>query len=181
MAENTPSQPSSGSPADAAGQSASQPGATGGDAPRGPAFAIQKLYVKDVSFECPGAPGIFQESGGQPELKMNLSQRVQAVGDNGYEVVLTVTVTCKIGEKTAYLAEVQQAGIFALVGFTQEQLQATLGAYCPTVLFPYARQQIADLVLNGGFQPLLLQPVNFDQLYAEQVRQRQAQAGAGTA
>ncbi|MEM9301363.1 MAG: protein-export chaperone SecB [Pseudomonadota bacterium] len=152
--------------------------AAGAAAPQGPAFSVQKLYLKDVSFECPGAPAIFQEANAQPELKMNLTQRVQSVGENVYEVVLTVTVTCKLGEKTAYLAEVQQAGIFGMAGFEQDQLQATLGSYCPTILFPYARQQISDLVLNGGFQPLLLQPVNFDQLYADQLRQRQAEAAA---
>lgn len=138
----------------------------------GPKFSAQKIYLKDVSFESPGAPAIFQEQGTQPELKLNLNQRVQNLGENVYEVVLTVTVTCKMGDKTAYLAEVQQAGVFGLAGFEQEQLQATLGAYCPTILFPYARQQISDLVLHGGFQPLLLQPVNFDQLYADQMRKR---------
>ncbi|MEM1090091.1 MAG: protein-export chaperone SecB [Pseudomonadota bacterium] len=141
-------------------------------------FTVQKLFLKDVSFESPGAPGIFAERG-EPELKMNLQQRVQAVGEGQYEVVLIVTVTCKLGDKTAYLAEVQQAGIFGLEGFEQEQLQATLGAYCPTILFPYARQQVAELVSHGGFQPLLLQPVNFDQLYADQVRKRFEQAQAG--
>ena len=142
----------------------------------GPKFSAQKIYLKDVSFESPSAPAIFQEQTTQPELKLNLNQRVQTVGENVYEVVLTVTVTCKIGDKTAYLAEVQQAGVFGLSDFEQEQLQATLGAYCPTILFPYARQQISDLVLHGGFQPLLLQPVNFDQLYAEQMRKRMDEA-----
>ncbi|MEM9532276.1 MAG: protein-export chaperone SecB [Pseudomonadota bacterium] len=141
-------------------------------------FTVQKIYLKDVSFEAPGAPGIFTERG-EPELKMNLQQRVQSVADDQYEVILTVTVTCKLGDKTAYLAEVQQAGIFGLGGFEQEQLQATLGAYCPTILFPYARQQISELVSHGGFQPLLLQPVNFDQLYADQVRRRFEEAQAG--
>ncbi|MFK7957727.1 MAG: protein-export chaperone SecB [Lysobacterales bacterium] len=141
-------------------------------------FNVQKIFLKDVSFESPGAPAIFAERG-EPELKMNLQQRVQAVSDGQYEVVLTVTVTCKLGDKTAYLAEVQQAGIFGLEGFEQEQLQATLGAYCPTILFPYARQQISELVSHGGFQPLLLQPVNFDQLYADQVRKRFEQSQAG--
>jgi preprotein translocase subunit SecB len=162
-------------------QPAAAPAAEG----QSPKFSIQKLYLKDVSFESPGAPAIFQDADGQPELKLNLTQRVQTIGDNLYEVVLTVTVTCKIGDKTAYLAEVQQAGVFGVAGFEQEQLQATLGAYCPTILFPYARQQISDLVLHGGFQPLLLQPVNFDQLYADQVRKRfeesQAQQPAGEA
>ena len=144
----------------------------------GPKFSAQKIYLKDVSFESPGAPAIFQDQNTQPELKLNLNQRVSTVGENVYEVVLTVTVTCKMGDKTAYLAEVQQAGIFGLADFEQEQLQATLGAYCPTILFPYARQQISDLVLHGGFQPLLLQPVNFDQLYAEQMRKRMDTAPA---
>lgn len=154
--------------------------ATAGNAAEGPRFSVQKIYLKDVSFESPAAPAIFQEQNVQPELKMNLTQRVNNIAEDMYEVVLTVTVTCKMGEKTAYLAEVQQAGAFGITGFEQEQLQATLGSYCPTVLFPYARQQISDLVLHGGFQPLLLQPVNFDQLYAEQVRRRQAEAQAQT-
>ena len=151
------------------------------DATDGPKFAAQKIYLKDVSFESPGAPAIFQEANTQPELKLNLNQRVQGIGENVYEIVLTVTVTCKMGDKTAYLAEVQQAGIFGLADFDQEQLQATLGAYCPTILFPYARQQISDLVLHGGFQPLLLQPVNFDQLYLDQMRKRKEEAAPADA
>lgn len=148
------------------------------DQPQGPRFTVQKVYLKDVSFEAPAAPAIFQESG-DPDLKLNLQQRVQSIGENLYEVVLTVTVTCKLGEKTAYLAEVQQAGVFGLSGFEQNQLQTTLGAYCPNILFPYARQQITELVVHGGFQPLLLQPVNFDLLYADQMRRRAEQAAAG--
>jgi preprotein translocase subunit SecB len=157
------------------------PEAAGTNTAEGPKFSAQKIYLKDVSFESPSAPAIFQDQNTQPELKLNLNQRVQTVGENTYEVILTVTVTCKMGDKTAYLAEVQQAGIFGLAGFEQEQLQATLGAYCPTILFPYARQQISDLVVHGGFQPLLLQPVNFDQLYAEQMRKRMDEAAAADA
>lgn len=153
------------------------PEAAAENAEQAPKFSIQKLFLKDVSFESPGAPAIFQE-GGDPELKLNLQQRVQSVGEELFEVVLTVTVTCKLGDKTAYLAEVQQAGVFGLSGFEQDQLQATLGSYCPTILFPYARQQISELVSHGGFQPLMLQPVNFDQLYAEQVRKRFDEAQA---
>lgn len=141
----------------------------------GPALGLQKVYVKDVSFESPSAPDVFREPS-QPELKLNLGQRVNALGDDLYEVTLSVTVTCKFGEKTAYLVEVQQAGIFQVAGFAEDQLNAALGAYCPNVLFPYARQQVSDLVLAGGFPPLLLQPVNFDQLYAEQLRRRAEQA-----
>jgi preprotein translocase subunit SecB len=140
-------------------------------------FSVQKIYLKDVSFESPSAPAVFSDQG-QPELKMNLSQHVQSIAENVYEVVLTVTVTCKLAEKTAYLAEVQQAGIFGISGFEQGQLQAMLGAHCPSVLFPYARQQVSDLMMHGGFQPLLLQPVSFEQLYADQMRKRMAEAQA---
>ncbi|HQW81369.1 MAG TPA: protein-export chaperone SecB, partial [Pseudomonadota bacterium] len=94
------------------------------------------------------------------------------IGDNVYEVVLTVTLTCKINDKTAYLAEVQQAGIFGMMGFDQATLHGMLGTFAPNTLFPYARQAIAALVLDGGFPPFLLQPVNFDQIYAENMRRR---------
>ncbi len=142
---------------------------------QGAVFSLQKLYLKDVSFESPGAPAIFQEQGEQ-KLQLNLAQRVTTVGENLYEVLLTVTVTSKLGEKTLYLAEVQQAGVFAIAGLPEAQLQSTLGAYCPGILFPYARQFVGELVSHGGFPPLLLQPVNFDQLYADQVRKRQEQS-----
>jgi preprotein translocase subunit SecB len=144
-----------------------------------PQMSLQKIYVKDVSFETPNAPEIFNEQG-QPEIKMNLNQKVKKIADNTYEVVLSVTVTCNILEKTAYLVEVQQAGIFSLTNFEENMMHQTLGTYCPNVLFPYARQLISDLVMNGGFQPLLLQPVNFDQLYAQQMQQAQAQAQTAT-
>ncbi len=144
-----------------------------------PTMSIQKLYVKDLSFETPNAPEIFNEKG-QPEIKMNLNQKVKQIADGTYEIVLTVTVTCKILEKTAYLVEVQQAGIFVLQNFDEAIMHQTLGTYCPNVLFPYARQVISDIVMNGGFQPLLLQPVNFDQLYAQQMQQAQAQAESAT-
>lgn len=146
----------------------------------GAMFALQKIYLKDVSFESPGAPAIFQEQGEQ-KVQLNLGQRVTTVGENVYEVLLTVTVTSKLGEKTLYLAEVQQAGVFSIAGLPEAQLQSTLGAYCPNILFPYARQFVSELVAHGGFPPLLLQPVNFDQLYAEQVRKRQEQADNATA
>ena len=144
-----------------------------------PSLSLQKVYVKDVSFEAPNAPEIFNEKG-QPEIKMNLNQKVKTVSEGIYEVVLTVTVTCNILEKTAYLVEVQQAGIFGLSGFEENIMHQTLGAYCPNVLFPYARQMVSELVMNGGFQPLMLQPVNFDQLYAQQMQQAQQQAEAAT-
>ena len=140
-------------------------------------LSVQKIYVKDASFEVPAAPGIFAEQS-QPQVQLNLSQKVNNFGENSYEVVLTVTVTCKMGDKTAYLAEVQQAGVFGLTGFDAENLEAVLGTYCPHTLYPYARQAIADLVLNGGFPPFLLQPINFEQLFNEHRRRTDAPAVA---
>lgn len=154
MTENTPIEPVAN-------------GATEG----GASLSLQKVYIKDASFEVPGAPQIFQEQG-QPQVQLNLSQTVGTLSDDVYEVVLTVTVTCKLAEKTAYLAEVQQAGVFGMSGFDNGNRDAVLATYCPNVLFPYARQIVSDLIQNGGFPPFLLQPINFEALYAEQMRRR---------
>jgi preprotein translocase subunit SecB len=137
-------------------------------------MSLQKIYARDVSFEVPNAPKVFQEEG-QPQVQLNLSHKATAIEGDNYEIVLTLTVTCTLNERTAYLAEVHQAGVFSFVGFDQENLSAVLATYCPNVLFPFARQVVSDLVLNGGFPPLLLQPINFDALYAQQ--QQQAQQG----
>lgn len=144
---------------------------TNGSAAAGAQLSLQKVYIKDVSFEAPGAPQIFQDQG-QPQIQLNLSQQIGALAENIYEVVLTVTVTCKLAEKTAYLAEVQQAGVFGLSGFDNQNRDAVLATYCPNVLFPYARQVVSDLIQNGGFPPFLMQPINFESLYAEQARRR---------
>jgi preprotein translocase subunit SecB len=133
-------------------------------------FQIQKLYTKDVSFELPNAPQIFQENG-QADVKMSLAQRVDDLGDNLHEVVLTVTVTATVEEKTAYLVEVAQAGIFLLNGFNEQAAHAVMNTMCPNTLFPYSRQLISTLVAEGGFPPLVLQPVNFEQLYAQRMQQ----------
>ena len=138
-------------------------------------FVLQKLYVKDASFETPNSPQVFQEEG-QPQLQLNLAQKVATLSENVYEVVLTVTLTCTLNGKNAYLAEVAQAGIFGVSGFEPRNLEAILATYCPNVLFPYARQAVGDLIVNGGFPPYYLQPINFEQLYAEQMRRR-AQGG----
>ena len=135
-------------------------------------LSVQKIYIKDSSFEAPSAPHIFQENG-QPQIQLSLGQAVQTLAADVYELVLTVTVTCKIAEKTAYLAEVQQAGIFGVAGFDEASRDGVLGSYCPNILFPYARQAISDMVQNGGFPPFFLQPINFDALYAEAVRRRE--------
>jgi preprotein translocase subunit SecB len=144
---------------------------TAGATDAGAQLSLQKVYIKDVSFEVPGAPQIFQEQG-QPQIQLNLSQQIGALTENVYEVVLTVTVTCKLAEKTAYLAEVQQAGVFGMSGFDNQNRDAVLATYCPNVLFPYARQIVSDLIQNGGFPPFLMQPINFEALFAEQARRR---------
>ncbi len=139
---------------------------------------LQKIYTKDISFEVPNAPQVFQVQG-QPNVELNLTQRVNTLGDSVFEVVLSVTVTCKIEESTAYLAEVHQAGVFGVAGFDQTSQEAVLATYCPNVLFPYVRQIVSDLVQNGGFPPLFLQPINFDAIYAEQVRRRSEAPATG--
>jgi preprotein translocase subunit SecB len=161
----------------------SEPVANGAAEANGPTFAVEKIYVKDVSFEAPGAPQVFTEQG-QPNLEMNLNQRVQRVADNLFEVELGVTLSCKLAEKTIYLVEVRQAGLFGLAGFDDQTLDAMLGVHCPNILYPYARQAVSDLITAGGFPPFLLQPINFEALYAEGLRQRAAQqdlAGTETA
>jgi preprotein translocase subunit SecB len=143
-------------------------------------FQIQKLYVKDVSLEVPNAPQVFQEAG-QVDIKMSLAQRVEELGDNLHEVVLTVTVTATVGEKTAYLVEVAQAGIFMLTGFNEQSAHAVMNIMCPNALFPYARQLISTLVADGGFPPLVLQPVNFEQMYAQRMQQMMEEQQTGAA
>ncbi len=144
----------------------------------GPSFSVEKIYVKDVSFEVPGAPAIFGENV-QPELQLNLNQRVQRLSEAAFEVVLAVTLTCKAGDKTAYVAEVQQAGVFGITGLEPQAIDGLLGTQCPNILFPYVRQLLSDLIQAGGFPPFFLQPINFDGLYAETLRQRAAQAESG--
>jgi preprotein translocase subunit SecB len=137
-----------------------------------PQLVLQKIYVKDVSFEAPNAPQVFQDldEKDQPQVQLNLGQKAADLGNGLYEVVLNLTLTCTIGDRTAYLAEVAQAGLFGIAGFNEADLAGILGSYCPNLLFPYGRQVISSLVLEGGFPPFLLQPINFDALFAEQQR-----------
>ena len=151
----------------------------GNGSAQGAQLSLQKVYLKDASFEVPGAPQIFQETG-QPQIQLNLQQQVGVLAENVYEVVLTITVTCKLADKTAYLAEVQQAGVFGVAGFDQQNRDAVLATYCPHVLFPYARTAVSNLIQDGGFPPFLMQPINFESIYAEQM-QRRAQGTAPNA
>jgi len=144
-------------------------------------FQIQKIFTKDISFEIPGAPQIFQElqQGWKPNINMQLNTNTQKLSELSYEVVLSLTLTAKQDEKTAFLIELHQAGIFALENFSEQQLGATLGAFCPSVLFPYARECVDSLLLRGGFPPLTLAPVNFEALYMQRMQQQQQAAQAG--
>ena len=139
----------------------------------GPNFNILRIYLKDVSFETPNSPSIFTQEF-KPEVEMQLNTSVSKLEADLFEIALTITVTSKEGDKTGFLAEVQQAGIFNISGFDEAQHAHMLGAYCPNILFPFAREAIANLVTKGGFPPLLLAPVNFDSLFA----QRHGQAAA---
>jgi preprotein translocase subunit SecB len=140
-----------------------------------PQFNIQRIYTKDLSFETPNSPAVFQKEW-NPEVKLDLDTRSNKLSDDTYEVILSLTVTAKNGEDTAFLCEVQQAGIFSIVGLTEQQLAHSLGAYCPNVLFPYARELVGNLVGRGTFPQLNLAPVNFDALFAQYVQQRQTAA-----
>jgi len=152
-----------------------QPGSVGQEQAAPATFQLQKIYVKDSSFELPNAPKVFKEDGAA-EIKLNLAQRVNAIEDNLFEVVLSVTVTATSAEKTAYLAEVHQAGLFAIHGLSEAQQQAALNTLCPHTLFPYASRTITSMVSDGGFPPLVLQPINFDQIYQQRLHEAQAQA-----
>ncbi len=137
-------------------------------------FAIQKIFLKDVSFESPNAPAVFADGEWAPEINVQLNSSHQTVSQDMYEVVLSITITAKQNEKTAFLVEVKQAGLFAISGFDDENIAGMLGAYCPEALFPFAREAVADFVSKGGFPSLILNPINFNALYAQQVQQQSA-------
>jgi preprotein translocase subunit SecB len=142
-------------------------------------FSIQKIYTKDLSFETPNAPKIFREKW-EPAVDFNLGTHVDKLEDTIFEVTLTVTITVKSVETVAYLVEVNQAGIFTLDNFNEQELGPMLGSFCPNILFPYAREVVSDLVAKGGFPQLLLAPVNFDALYSQHLQQLQQQPGGST-
>lgn len=141
-------------------------------------FGVQRVYVKDLSFESPHSPGIFQEQW-KPEIEVGLGTSTTRVGDNVYEVTLNATVEAKHGDNTVFMVEVHQAGIFTVQGFGDNERDAVLGIAAPNLLFPYLRESVSDLVTRGSFPQFLLQPVNFEALYAQQQR-AQADSAAGT-
>ena len=134
-------------------------------------LAIQKIYIKDLSFEAPNTPAVFAEQL-NPSVDIHFANETHALGDDQHEVVLSVTVTVKQDGRNVYLVEVKQAGIFKISGFPSEHLPAILATACPNVLFPYAREVVSDVVTKGGFPQILLAPVNFDMLYAQELQRR---------
>jgi len=134
--------------------------------------AIQRIYVKDISFESPKAPEVFSEEW-KPDINMQLNTRSAKRDDGTYEVVLTVTIDTKNDNGTVFLCEVQQAGVFVIKGFSDDEVKQVAGSFCPNQLFPYARAAIADLVSRGGFPNLALQPINFDALMAQHQQEMQ--------
>ena len=142
-------------------------------------FQIQKVFVKDLSFETPNTPEIFKMEW-KPVVDMHMTNEATPLDNDLFEVVLSVTLTVKIDDKTAYLAEINQAGIFLIKNIPEDILGRTLATVCANILFPFAREAVSDVVTRGGFPQLLLAPVNFDALYAQQQQQAQAAQQAGS-
>jgi preprotein translocase subunit SecB len=140
-------------------------------------FSVQRIYTRDISFETPNSPAIFQKEW-KPEVKLDIDTRTNEIDANLYEVILSITVTATIGEETAFLCEVQQAGIFSVGDMPDQNKAHTLGSFCPNMLFPYAREAVSNLVNRGTFPPLNLAPVNFDAIFAAYMQKRAEQGGA---
>ena len=138
-----------------------------------PVFSVERIYVKDLSLENPGSPQSFliQEA---PQVEVSLQTRGEPVGEGLFESVLTVTITAKVGEQTVFLVEVAQAGVFQLRNIPQQEMQPILGIHCPNILFPYARETVANAIIRAGYPPVHLAPINFEVLYAQQLQQMQA-------
>lgn len=144
-----------------------------------PQFEIQRIFIKDVSFESPNTPHTFVEEW-KPEVNLNLETKSNRIQDNMHEVVLSITATVTTSKKTAFLIEVHQAGVFLINGFPNDQLHQMLGSFCPNILFPYAREAVSDIVVRGGFPQLILAPVNFDALYQQHLEKQKEGTGTTT-
>lgn len=144
------------------------------EAGNGRQVTLQKIYLRDASVEVPNGPRVFTQEWQQPRIDVDLDTRVQQVGDDHHHVAVTVTVNAHIGEEVAYVVEVQQAGVFTVRGFSDEERGRILGVHCPDTLYPYAREAVSELVQRAGFPPFLLQPINFEALF----RRRQEEAAA---
>ena len=144
---------------------------------QGPQFSLQRIYVRDLSFEAPKSPAIFRQQW-EPSVALDLNTKQKGLEGDFHEVVLTLSVTVKNGEEVAFIAEVQQAGIFLIKNLDPASMSHTLGAFCPNILFPYAREALDNLVTRGSFPALMLSPVNFDALYAQELQRQQQSAQA---
>ncbi len=129
--------------------------------------SLQTLYIKDVSFEAPNSPGVFLEEAISPETKINLANTHDKIGDDSYDVCLKIRVESTYDDKTIFIAEVEQAGVFVIKGYTEDEIKGLIAVFCPNTLFPYIRELVSSLVTKAGFPALLLQPINFDALYAQ--------------
>ena len=138
-------------------------------------FSIQRIYIKDVSFESPQGVAAFQKQW-KPKVSQDMNSRTNKIDEDLYEVVLRVTITMADGEDTIYLAEVEQAGLFTIKGFTEQQMPQVINTTCPSILFPYLRETIDNIVTKGGFPALMLPPINFDALFASAVQQAAEEA-----
>jgi preprotein translocase subunit SecB len=152
-------------------------GAQGGnDQAREAQMVVQHVYLKDASYEAP-SPQELDQNDGQPDINLNLAQRTNQIDDNRWEVILTVTVTAKQGEKTAFLCEVQYGGLFQFAGFSDDQMPYVINVLCPNILFPYNRTQISNMVSAGGFFLPPIQPINFEGIFRQRMADAQAQQG----
>jgi preprotein translocase subunit SecB len=145
--------------------------------PQQATFQIEKVYVKDVSLEIPNAPQVYMQAA-QPQLEVRLDTGSTPVSEGYYEATVSATVTAKAGDRTLFLCEAVQAGIFQVRNVPPDDLNPLLGIACPTILFPYLRETISDLVIRGGFPPVLLAPVSFEALYMQRMQEQQGAGGA---
>ncbi len=135
-----------------------------------PQFALQRIYTKDVSYESPNSPASFLKQW-KPDIKFDLNSSARKVDESHYEVTIKATITATNEEETAFLVEIEQAGLFAMVNIPEAQMGPMLGAMCPNIIFPYLREAVDALVIKGGFPPLLLSPINFDALYQQRLKE----------
>ena len=135
-------------------------------------FALELIYVKDLSFEVPNAPEVYREEQSDTKVNMNLQNANKLIGENSYEVTLSISLHATIGERTMFMVEIEQAGVFRISGFAEDAMRHLISSTCPATLFPYARESISSTIARGGFPAILLQPINFDALYAQAESER---------
>ncbi|MFW2403256.1 MAG: protein-export chaperone SecB [Gammaproteobacteria bacterium] len=154
------------------GENGGNGGAAGNGAGGGQQFALELIYVKDMSFEVPNAPEVFTQNQAETQVNMNLQNAHKKVGDDSYEVTLTISLHATLEDRTMFMVELEQAGVFRISGFPDEAMRQLISATCPSTLFPYARESVSSMIARGGFPAILLQPINFDALFAQAEAER---------